>query len=323
MDLKFIILLVALIALGLFLMSEMHNLKKEIQDGIGKVENMLEQNIDLIRNKMQSDNLSTINKIKLYNEDLIDQIRRINQIEGLPIQNMSNHYTECNSDDERQPMPYLSDIRGDIDNQSIGRRMTRKDDMYQIVYPRRSSAEDDNSESSHSSVPTKTSSKGANTDSFFRKNNMFRTHSNSNIKEVDQSSSKSLAGGREIDVLETLDPIDELDSSTSIVSSCTTIDIDLKKSFNSKIDEDYQSLRDNITMGSTKKGTKPLITTHKRDDDMSVASTVGTLAPMESYNLDQLKNLAKQRSIPITHVINGTRKQLKKDELYKRLLADS
>ena len=333
MDVKFIIIVVALIALALFLMGEINNLRKEIVDEFSKLENILEKHVETIRLKIQTDNFSSINKIKLYNEDLIHQIRRINMIEALPMTNMSNHYTDGDSECEGK-LPYLSDVKRNDNNRveefvpyasDSDESVNEKQDLFKIIY-----------ESSNTPSIETTQCKTIERNLFSSlKEHKTAPPAEPSSEPVEKSAAEPPAAEPSAESV-----ANNLETKLQVVSpsaSSSLIDVNneclqINDSSSTETTQDRESkhsttsegtsipLRDNITIGSHlgKKGTKPMIST-SRNDDASVASTNVVLGPIESYNVDQLKNLAKQKSIPLTHVINGSRKQLKKEELYSKL----
>lgn len=214
MDFKFIILLILLVILIILIMSEFNSLRKEIAQHMKNSEDSIEKYLSILRGKLQADNIMSISKIRTYNDDLLQQIRNINMLESLHITNMSNHYTEGETDD-------------------------------------------------------------------FQKNNTIHHLSDANVKTLCES-----------------------EKNVGDIFEC-------KEEPVTNIPNKFEIKYENSASSS------------KSSKKSSILTIETTLKPMENYTLEQLKVLAKKKSVPITHIIDGSRKQLRKEELYNKLVSCS
>lgn len=118
MDYKFIILLVMLLGIVLFFTRELENLRKDFEDKVVHIVSAVDNNGKSIRSKIQTDIGTCINKVKTHNMECIQQIRKMNTLGSQPITNMSNHYTDSDSDAQKgakNNIKYLSDMNTDVE----------------------------------------------------------------------------------------------------------------------------------------------------------------------------------------------------------------
>jgi FtsZ-interacting cell division protein ZipA len=99
MDLKFIIIIIMLIGIGLLLIGELHTIRKEVDEKFVNLNKEMEKSNLALITKLQNDSIDTINKIKNYNDELAAmQYKKIPSIDSALMTNVShNHYSDSDS----------------------------------------------------------------------------------------------------------------------------------------------------------------------------------------------------------------------------------
>ena len=129
MDYKFIILVVLLLFILAYLFRELEASKRDIETKFFEVNENIENNSKTLRTKFQTDLASCTNKLKTYNAEFISQARKISFLNAQPITNMSNNYTETDSD-RKNAMQYLSDVRKEKEQHIKQGKPDRQDSLY-------------------------------------------------------------------------------------------------------------------------------------------------------------------------------------------------
>lgn len=120
MDYKFLILLILLLGVIFLITKEMNKMRGEFEERNTQIMSIIDNSNKSIKNKIQNDVGLCISKIKTYNSEYIQQIRKMDALGSQPITNMSNHYTDSvdseKSKDNKKKLQYLSDVRADNKN---------------------------------------------------------------------------------------------------------------------------------------------------------------------------------------------------------------
>lgn len=140
MDYKFIILIFLVVAVVLFIMQKLDGLKKDIEEKTHKIISCVENNSKLIRAKTQAEVSSCIGKMRSINGEYIEQVRKMNDYASQPITNMSNNFSESDSQMEdtnsnnhkhRNIIRHLSDCPEDEMEDSHASRKKGDDKFYE------------------------------------------------------------------------------------------------------------------------------------------------------------------------------------------------
>lgn len=113
MDYKFIVLLIVLLGLILFFTKELDNVRREFDSKMNQVITCVDNSAKSVKSKIQTDIDNCTSKIKSINGEYIDRVRRMNIYGAQPITNMSNNYTDGDSDNQGQNnyLRYLSSVK--------------------------------------------------------------------------------------------------------------------------------------------------------------------------------------------------------------------
>lgn len=313
MDYKFIILLLVIVGLILFFTRELDNMKCEMSDKLDKIASYVDNSSKNTLIKMQSGFGMCVNKIKTINGDYIEQVRKMNEYGNQPITNMSNHYTDTDSQGNGMKFAALSDCK-------MSRTSVKKQQGGESFYL----SEDEPKKSKNNAIdefkitlpPTEenvvSNKKAEHTfnlcpDLIDDENNHITTES------ISSNSKKNVTNNDEhCDIKEyNFDDVDENDIEES-ENDENDDDISVE---NSEHSSNYGS----ITFGSKKQQKKVL----KEDDSVATATiqklTINSLLEKEKYTSDILKKIAKELAIPISLKDGSVRRQLRKDELYDKI----
>ena len=113
MDYKFIILLIVMVLFVLFILSKLDSIEAGLCSQIIQLTASVDNNSKSLKYKFQSDLSGCVNKIKALNGEYIAQVRRMNTYGSQPITNISNHYTDSETDKNNNPINYLSDVKNE------------------------------------------------------------------------------------------------------------------------------------------------------------------------------------------------------------------
>ena len=96
-----------------FLTLKVLELKTDIEIYSKQIKSYIDENNTALRIKIQNDLSVCVNKIKILNNESIQQVRKINILNNQPIQKNSNYFTETDSD-LLNDIKYLSDTKGTL-----------------------------------------------------------------------------------------------------------------------------------------------------------------------------------------------------------------
>ena len=114
MDYKIWIVLFGIVLLILYLIKEMYFIKFDLINYINTHKNNNEENNMIIRKNFQNDLNVFANKIKLLNDETLQQFRKITVLNNQPIIKNNNHFREIgitDSDIDNKDLKYLSDSK--------------------------------------------------------------------------------------------------------------------------------------------------------------------------------------------------------------------
>ena len=138
MDYKFIFVIILIIIIIYFLITkELDTFKKDLSDKCDDMIQLIDQNSNLIKNKIQNESVACVNKIRMINGEYIELVRKMNNYGAQPITNMSD--PNCFTDSEshcnniiggHNNIKYLSDMRDDNKNSSSKHKSSLNDSFY-------------------------------------------------------------------------------------------------------------------------------------------------------------------------------------------------
>jgi len=355
MDYKFIILIVVMLGIILFFMKEMDNLKKNIETNFNNVSKIIDNNGEKIRHKIQADISTCLTKVKSYNSDCIQQIRKIDTLGAQPILNMSNHYTDgtCSNSQHSnsKKMKCLSDTKPS-DNDSCymssdsgakhkhhvkpiqqATPIQQQNNKFEINY-------NDKQDKTYKMDKQDKTDKSVKTPVLDKKMNNIQVDLNNMIVEKKDTEPTTEASDDTEESSESEESV-EIDEIHEIDDSETSSDhnkVENKKVVKcddlgeEKIDDamrneyEYES----ITLGSLKgkDGINPKLSLSKlkpkcdegdTDSETVAQITKNNFKNMNNYNTEALKKIAKTYNIQITKDNGGIRKSLTKTELYNSI----
>lgn len=104
-------IIIGIIIFGVvFLTLKVMDLKTDIEIYSRQIKSYIDESNTALRLKIQNDLSVCVNKIKVLNNESIQQVRKINVLNSQPIQKNSNYFTETESDIANE-IKYLSDMR--------------------------------------------------------------------------------------------------------------------------------------------------------------------------------------------------------------------
>lgn len=314
MDYKFIILLLVIVGLILFFTRELDNMKCEMSDKLDKIASYVDNSSKNTLMKMQNGFGMCVNKIKTINGDYIEQVRKMNEYGNQPITNMSNHYTDTDSQGNGIKFAALSDCkmsRTSIKKQQGGESFYMSEDEpkklkhnatdeFKIILPPTEENTISNKKTEHTFNLC--------ADLIDDENNHITTESVSSNSKKKVTTNKDDENDENNEVKEyNFDDVDEND-----IEESENDDISVE---NSEHSSNYGS----ITFGSKKPQKKVL----KEDDSVATSNiqklTINSLLEKDKYTSDILKKIAKELAIPISLKDGSVRRQLRKDELYDKI----
>lgn len=314
MDYKFIILLLVIVGLILFFTRELDNMKCEMSDKLDKIASYVDNSSKNTLFKMQNGFGMCVNKIKTINGDYIEQVRKMNEYGNQPITNMSNHYTDTDSQGNGMKFAALSDCkmsRTSVKKQQSGESFYLSEDEPKKVK--------NNVVDEFKIILPPTEEKPPHTfnlctDFIDDENNHITTES------VSSNSQKKVAVNNDVENVEeneikeyNFNDVDENDIEES--ENDDDGDVSVENSEHSGHSSNYGS----ITFGSK----KPHKKNSNEDDSVATSNiqklTITSFLTKDMYTSDILKKIAKELAIPISHKDGSIRRQLRKDELYDKI----
>lgn len=113
MDYKFIILLVLLFGLILFLTKEFSNIYRKMDENNDRLSSSIDTNFDIVKKQVRNDLGVCLSKVKTFNADCIQKIRRMDMLGSQPVTHISNYCTDADSElgsKDINIIPCLSDV---------------------------------------------------------------------------------------------------------------------------------------------------------------------------------------------------------------------
>ena len=115
MDYKIWLILLVILLLIFYIIKEMYFIKFDILSYISTLKNNNEDNNLLLRKSFQNDLNVFANKVKLLNDENLQQFRKITLLNTQPIVKNNNYFKEItytDSEDNNSKLNYLSDNKG-------------------------------------------------------------------------------------------------------------------------------------------------------------------------------------------------------------------
>jgi hypothetical protein len=113
MEIKMYIIIGLVVFAVVFLTLKVLELKTDIEIYSKQIKSYIDETNTALRIKIQNDLSVCVNKIKILNNESIQQVRKINILNNQPIQKNSNYFTETDSD-LLNDIKYLSDTKGTL-----------------------------------------------------------------------------------------------------------------------------------------------------------------------------------------------------------------
>lgn len=298
MDYKFIILLLVIIGLIIFFTRELDNIKCEISEKLDKIASHVDNSSRHTLGKLQNDFSVCVTKMKTINGDYIEQVRKMNDYGNQPITNMSNNYTDTDSQGKGMNFSSLSDCKASVkslnnvgakDNSFyLSEEEPKKHDMFCMILPQTQSEKQSEKKPEHKFILSP--------DLIDDENNHITTES--------------------------------LNSGTSKNKTDKTNKNEIKEhNFNNTTENDNSDESNHSSNHSSNynRQIQSIQKYEKESDTASVATgniqklTIDTFLEKDMYTSEILKKIAKELAIPISQKDGSMRRLLKKDELYDKI----
>lgn len=295
MDYKMWILLMAILLLILYIIKEVYFIKFDLLSYINTLKNNHEENNLIIRKNFQNDLNVFANKIKLLNDENLQQFRKITLLNTQPIVKNNNYFKEMiyTESDNESELKYLSDskmpsnymgVKQDIDNEQI---ISEKLDNEAI---------NNNKEMSSASViDVNNTPVVVNTLEKLAEEDILKTSSE---KESDIIKDNGVSLNKEITVESNNNQsISQYSSKSTEKVSNSAEEISFEK-------QELEKPQNNLFMLGYNQEQK----------------TTNNLKSIDEYNLETLKTMAKKYNIPLSVKMNGGKwKTLNKTEIYSEI----
>ncbi len=112
----------------LYLLKEVFSLRDDISNINKNIDNTLNTNFTIIRQNNQNDLNVFSNRIKLLNEDLLQQYKKIIVLNNQPIKKITNHFTE--TDESEDHIKYISECNKITSSQSPNNLKVNENNTY-------------------------------------------------------------------------------------------------------------------------------------------------------------------------------------------------
>lgn len=350
MDFKLTILLLVIVLITVFLYKEIIALRDDLTKNVNEIKLYIDESNKSQRNKYQTDLGLCVNKIKSINNDSIQQARRITLLNNQPIirKNCVNNFTETDSSsDINSEIKYLSDTKETLYPTKQKPRITPDTSLYMSIKDITPDV---------SVAPTQLQLHNSHHPDFLTKNLIDShsetiSQQHNNLATIEESNNETNIDNTEknIDSHKTDSEIHILENTilksqfenkeippnviSPIVHNLDDFNnnhlhsIHDEDSSNKNNDED--SFADSIAIVSLKpknsqQSTSNIIELLSNKNNISTSSNLADtfeapLVPIkhiDSYTVSQLQNIAKSLSLSTFSIINGKKKQLKKQELF-------
>ena len=304
MDFKVILLFLIISLVLLYIVKELAGIKNLLKN------TDLNQDNKFIKNKLN--NLSQ--EIKDYNNDLLIQAKKINNINSQKITSISNYYTEEESSGNKNLLEYLSDVRNTVSNNqnftvNYDEHMKNLDDL---------NLSDTSSSVISKTISSKSSQIITNIIKDISENTIIPPSNNDNNQESVEEKLQDLQDDNQNNKEPIEEKLQDLQDDNISLDNDQDINQDINQDNNQNDNEELvekklQDLQDdNVSLNNNqdKRDTKSVDTGN---------FNITTLSPLASYTKQQLDKIAKMLTIPITYMDGATRKTYKKEELYLKI----
>jgi len=258
--------------------------EKKVMDQIYFVSMSVDNYAKKIEEKMQSELDLCTNKIRTYNFDCMQSIKKMNMLGNQQITTMSNYFNESDSDIVRKNnIHYLSEDMQKVSH-CASEATSKKQDNFVIQY--------------NTSPTSPTEQCGA-----------------ANIIDCMKKATPDADGGDELHSRPS--PPSQHSQQSSKVSKTARIapaaDVQPKNSLDSSISSDNDT--------NSSEHDEPIVVGSVKKDSASFLSvTSNTIQPLNSYKLGTIRKMTKHFGIPITLKEGNTRRMLNKEELYNKIV---
>jgi hypothetical protein len=347
MEIKFILIIGLIILITMYFINEFKIMKNSITETNENV-------IKLLKTKFHT----LTNELKEFNNDLVNQTKKINKIHSQKITNMSNYFTDSDSNN-KNIINYLSDSKNDEmfkinfdkdENKCSEIKQTNDNDIIsntsdehidEIKKNIMDELSPDSSKSSKSSEVRPINDENnndskSNKDNKSDTNKSFKNESNNNNtdnKSVATKSDNRIEFEKEIKSNESKSIKQSESESSGIKNQNDTNKGEYTEQLTEKEDDNesdkisieslqVKSLHDMISFGSKKSKGKKIkldIGNDERSLDSNDIKNMKTLNNIESYTKKNLDNIAKLLNISIFYKDGTKRISYKKEELYLKI----
>ncbi len=342
MDYKIWIVLIIILLLILYIIKEIYFIKFDLISYINILKNNHEDNNIILRKNFQTDLNVFANKIKLLNDENLQQFRKITLLNAQPIVKNNNYFKEmtCTETDNATELKYLSDSKihslkkntlvqpCDFSETSKLDNLTQTSDFIEKLQNNYINSDKIFILNEKKSVSN--NSNKINDDNFSKNNklcNEISVHSNEesseeiseeSSEEISEESSEEISEESSEEINETLNEESNGDLSEENISFDKNELLNIK---NTKLETALET----ITLGTKKSKNKMEKNINKDLNAITITNDILQNINMENfkniddYTLDALKNLAKKFNIPISIKTSGKWKTLNKTEIYTEI----
>lgn len=289
MDYKMWILLLAILLLILYIIKEVYFIKFDLLGYINTLKNNHEENNLIIRKNFQNDLNVFANKIKLLNDENLQQFRKITILNTQPIVKNNNYFKEMTytESDNESELKYLSDNKIQSNYMEIKKDLVSQEQKQEKTVSNTSSF--DSAQEKKLKQPIKTSSEK---ESDIVRDMICEKVSLVSAKEI---SSDHNISNNNINSNNNSDNNSDNNSTEKISDSVEEISFEKK---------DLEQPQNNLfSLGNKQEFVK-----------------INNLKSIDEYNLETLKTMAKKYNIPLSVKISGGKwKMLNKNEIYTEI----
>lgn len=339
MDYKFIILLLVIIGLIIFFTRELDNIKSEISDKLDKIASYVDNSSKNTLIKMQNGFGMCVTKLKTINGDYIEQVRKMNDYGNQPLTNMSNHYTDTDSQGNGMKFLALSDCKmsktsakkqgGEsfyLSEDEPKKQKKHLTDEFKLILP---ATEDNQTKKTENKfilnpdlIDDEINHITSESISHSQKEN-YINEENINLKNDDDNcnNDNEYKENSEENLEENVNEDQNANAHTDNIKEYSFEDIEQSENDVDDIsveNSEHSSNYGSISFGSKKKA-KQIGGENESVTSTIKKMTINNLLSQDMYTADNLKKIAKELTIPIYYKNGSSRRQLKKDELYDKI----
>lgn len=319
-----IIFFLLVIGIIFFIIKEVGELKRFIDYKSNNIIKRIDEQSNDIKNKVQTDLNTSINKVKQINSDFIVQIRKMNNYGSQPI---NNHFSENASAPLGGNYNNICDLSEAIeqDLQQL-RNNSRGNSYYYSSEPQNNPTQDSTYQTRTENFDVDLNDKPDSHSKNSKSSNSSRVKSND--LQIDLTNLDIPNNEHEDNINNEIDNVinnvvnsvitDEIDESNySDSSDGVELELDFVKKQSSPVS--VSSISSNISSRISKSHMSNYESSIKPKPKIQSKNKKIKLEEYDKYSLPQLKDIAKNLSIPITIKEGDYRRQLKKDEIYAKI----